>query len=395
MSMKRGYIFLIIFLVLTISFVSAGFFSNFFEKLTGNAVSTGDVYPNFCPNWQAANCASGKCGYFNFSGGVINQTRCIGDSSNFNPCSNEIGGLGRGCCYWDQNWWVYKGFSGDLNGITKVCCDGTLLEGITCQETKTQETDAQKYYSASIDNTIENTQTESNPQNPYSASTDENICEGDFDCDGNVDGTDVATFKADFGRNLFNKLCTNSNQCKGDFDCDGDVDGTDVATFKADFGRNKFNKPCQSCFSSCIYPELALTIQTQKESYEIGENVLITGLNPSEDFSSTNLPEVSDSFSHNSNDLIPNLYEEEKSQVSFSSRGNTEPPKTFVDNEIIIKFKKNPHLKKSGFFSSNILGNSDISSDINSINSLNKKFNVKGYEKILDKVKEKSFIKKV
>ena len=33
-------------------------------------------------------------------------------------------------------------------------------------------------------------------------------------------------------------------ECEGDFDADGDVDGTDASTFKADFGRNTYNNPC-------------------------------------------------------------------------------------------------------------------------------------------------------
>ena len=33
-------------------------------------------------------------------------------------------------------------------------------------------------------------------------------------------------------------------ECEGDFDEDGDCDGTDAATFKADFGRSSFNNPC-------------------------------------------------------------------------------------------------------------------------------------------------------
>jgi hypothetical protein len=57
------------------------------------------------------------------------------------------------------------------------------------------------------------------------------ICGGDFDNDGDVDGSDLAIFAADFGR-------TNCNSdCEGDFDNDGDVDGSDLATFAADFGR--------------------------------------------------------------------------------------------------------------------------------------------------------------
>lgn len=56
-------------------------------------------------------------------------------------------------------------------------------------------------------------------------------CEGDFDTDGDVDGSDLSIFAADFGRTD----C--SSDCEGDFDSDGDVDGSDLATFAADFGR--------------------------------------------------------------------------------------------------------------------------------------------------------------
>ena len=57
------------------------------------------------------------------------------------------------------------------------------------------------------------------------------FCEGDFGNDGDVDGSDLAIFAADFGRTD----C--SDDCKGDFDFDGDVDGSDLAVFAADFGR--------------------------------------------------------------------------------------------------------------------------------------------------------------
>jgi len=57
------------------------------------------------------------------------------------------------------------------------------------------------------------------------------LCEGNFDHDSDVDGSDLATFAADFGRTD----C--SGDCEGDFDTDGDVDGSDLATFAADFGR--------------------------------------------------------------------------------------------------------------------------------------------------------------
>ncbi len=56
-------------------------------------------------------------------------------------------------------------------------------------------------------------------------------CEGDFDISGDVDGSDLAIFAADFGRTD----CV--EDCEGDFDSDGDVDGSDLAVFAADFGR--------------------------------------------------------------------------------------------------------------------------------------------------------------
>jgi len=58
-------------------------------------------------------------------------------------------------------------------------------------------------------------------------------CEGDFDTDGDVDGSDLAVFAADFGRTD----CGSGPDCEGDFDSDGDVDGSDLALFAADFGR--------------------------------------------------------------------------------------------------------------------------------------------------------------
>ena len=56
---------------------------------------------------------------------------------------------------------------------------------------------------------------------------------GDFEPDGDVDGSDLAVFAADFGRTD----CDTGPPCEGDFDKDNDVDGSDLATFAADFGR--------------------------------------------------------------------------------------------------------------------------------------------------------------
>jgi hypothetical protein len=80
-------------------------------------------------------------------------------------------------------------------------------------------------------------------------------CEGDFNCDGNVDATDVTSFLVDFGRNQFNNPCANSSPCNGDFNCDTNVDAIDVTKFLEDFGRNTFNNPCPACVvrSWCVY----------------------------------------------------------------------------------------------------------------------------------------------
>ena len=77
-------------------------------------------------------------------------------------------------------------------------------------------------------------------------SLETDVCEGDFDLDGDVDGADAATFKSDFGRSSFNNPCTALNPCYGDFDCDGDVDGTDAMLFKTDFGRSEYSISCTS-----------------------------------------------------------------------------------------------------------------------------------------------------
>jgi hypothetical protein len=72
-------------------------------------------------------------------------------------------------------------------------------------------------------------------------------CEGNFDGDEDVDGTDATEFKTDFGRTIFTNECEAIDPCSGDFDCDGDVDGSDASLFKSDFGRSQFNNPCPAC----------------------------------------------------------------------------------------------------------------------------------------------------
>jgi len=43
--------------------------------------------------------------------------------------------------------------------------------------------------------------------------------------------------------------------CEGDFDHDGDQDGSDAALFKSDFGRSSMQNPCPACVAGewCSY----------------------------------------------------------------------------------------------------------------------------------------------
>ncbi len=58
-------------------------------------------------------------------------------------------------------------------------------------------------------------------------------CEGDFDLDGDVDGSDLSVFSGEFGRTD----CSGDLACSADFDIDGDVDGSDLSVFSTNFGK--------------------------------------------------------------------------------------------------------------------------------------------------------------
>ena len=91
-------------------------------------------------------------------------------------------------------------------------------------------------------------------------------CEGNFnpDEDDDVDGSDAAIFKTDFGRGGYDSPCTGSEPCNGDFDCDTDVDGSDASLFKSDYGRSLYNSPCPACEVGewCNYSEPPSTTTT-------------------------------------------------------------------------------------------------------------------------------------
>jgi hypothetical protein len=81
-------------------------------------------------------------------------------------------------------------------------------------------------------------------------------CEGNFDGDRDVDSTDAALFKRDYGRSVIYSPCTNELPCNGDFLCDKDVDSSDAALFKQDYGRSAMINPCPGCVTTpwCVYP---------------------------------------------------------------------------------------------------------------------------------------------
>jgi hypothetical protein len=71
------------------------------------------------------------------------------------------------------------------------------------------------------------------------AKDETDVCEADFDRDGNVDNDDLEDFAEDFGRDD----CYFTGDCEGDFKYDGDVDGEDVKTIMDDYGRD--DCPCR------------------------------------------------------------------------------------------------------------------------------------------------------
>ncbi len=57
-------------------------------------------------------------------------------------------------------------------------------------------------------------------------------------------------------RSTFFKPCASAESCNGDFDCDVNVDANDVSIFLEDFGRSEFFNPCPACVAEdwCVYP---------------------------------------------------------------------------------------------------------------------------------------------
>ena len=104
-------------------------------------------------------------------------------------------------------------------------------------------------------------------------------CEGDFDADRDIDGSDLAVFAADFGRTN----CFEDPPCEGDFDGDNDVDGSDLAVFAADFGRTDCPEPIPpdpAEVASEIDPTVATQLGAATEFLYAGDNPIQTGVAP-------------------------------------------------------------------------------------------------------------------
>jgi hypothetical protein len=83
-------------------------------------------------------------------------------------------------------------------------------------------------------------------------------CEADFDCDEpglDVDASNMEQFLWDFGRSVHHDPCSNADLCNGDFNCDGNVAADDLPKLLEDFGRSLHFNPCPACNEStwCSY----------------------------------------------------------------------------------------------------------------------------------------------
>ena len=60
----------------------------------------------------------------------------------------------------------------------------------------------------------------------------------------------VSTLMLIAGLSLLSAPCVLAQPCEGNFNCDEDVDGSDAFIFKEDFGRNQYDNPCDTCINS-------------------------------------------------------------------------------------------------------------------------------------------------
>ena len=99
-------------------------------------------------------------------------------------------------------------------------------------------------------------------------------CEGDLNCDLQVNGLDTLLYKTDYPRSYFlNEPCAvciggsndgqkclsdagcpegdcgqnPDNPCLADLNCDMKIDGLDTILYKADYSRSEYLEPCPAC----------------------------------------------------------------------------------------------------------------------------------------------------
>jgi len=76
-------------------------------------------------------------------------------------------------------------------------------------------------------------------------------CYGDFNNDNKINAADETIFNQYSGRTIYSNPCNISNLCMGDFDCDGDVDATDINKFT--FSKQKSENNLCASFAGSGY----------------------------------------------------------------------------------------------------------------------------------------------
>ncbi|MBU2504087.1 MAG: hypothetical protein KJ879_03505 [Nanoarchaeota archaeon] len=203
--MKRGRVVLISFslvLVLSLSLVSAGWFSDFFGKMTGRTVlspPTGDVTDEV---WEGST-ATVSCS----SGSNITSIKayyyCPGDAQNRSKYCSAVSGVGQQSstftftnsnCDGDPCVYIQK------KGILAATCSAVSVPPADNSDTSTVRTDA---------------------------------CSSDFDDDGTVAFADYILFAAHYGEVVSVALGTD----KYDLDSDGTINFGDYVLFAQQYGK--------------------------------------------------------------------------------------------------------------------------------------------------------------
>ena len=219
-----------------------------------------------CADYGTASDVSCLC-FFNADGTLIEKRDVSGNLPSHNYMNVFITGMSDGRVmvgvYGGDRVWIYdapsQGFSSSSGFAGRLLSDGLPeewdLSGFGIAEIGSLAGNV-LVFDSDGDRILEASDNCPNTSNPLQEDTyppagngkgDACDCEADFMCDGDVDGSDAALFKADFGRSVILAPCTDESPCNGDFNCDGDADGTDASLFKFDFGHSALSIPCPAC----------------------------------------------------------------------------------------------------------------------------------------------------